>query len=307
VGLLYAGLAAGGLGGLPSGLAGSLSRTYARQLAHNHLVLAEMRRVLQALDGVDVMVAKGLALAAIYYGDPGIRPTADIDLIIRYADFERVAAALAGLGYSPRADYQEKLELYCHVTFEREGAAGVPVEAHWSLGRDFPSNPDDAALWQGAQTADIREVSVQTLSTENHLLHAALHLAHHTVFGGYPSLLWLADVALLSRQQGVCWQTVGSSAAEQGFARAAYLSLALSERLLDGQFPVEVRRQLAPLAGAVPALVDRGLADRLVFGGVPAPVRQMLAASFQGAASKRGRYLAKHWVKPALKAVGLKR
>lgn len=307
MGLLYAGLAAGGLGGLPSGLAESLSRAYARQLAHNHLVLAEMRRVLQALQGVDVMVAKGLALAAVYYRDPGIRPTADIDLIIRYADFERVAAALARLEYSAKADYQEKLELYCHVTFEREAAAGVPVEAHWSLGRDFPSTPDDAALWQGAQTADIGGVSVRTLSTENHLLQAALHLAHHAVFGGYPSLLWLADVALLSRQQGLCWQSVGSSAAEQGFARAAYLSLALSERLLDGQFPAEVRRQLAPLAGAVPALTDRGLADRLVFGGVPAPVRQMLAASFQGAASKRGRYLAKYWVKPALKAVGLKR
>lgn len=305
VGIVYSGLA--GAEAVPQALASRLSRAYGRQLAHNHLVLAEMGRVLAALQNLDVMVVKGLALAALFYHDPGIRPTADIDIVIRRADFDRVASALALLEYEPKADYREKLNLYCHVTFEREEAPGVPVEAHWSLERDFPSRPDDGALWEDARHIEIAGVACRTLSPENHLLQAALHLAHHTVFGGYPSLLWLTDVALLTRQEDLDWSSVEESADRQGFARAVYLALALSERLLGGTFPGQVRGRLGPLSGAIPALVGRGLADRLPLAGVPAPVRQVMAASFQGPVRRRGRYLAKYWVKPALKAVGLRK
>lgn len=64
-------------------------------------LLAELRRIVQALDdhGIDYALCGGVALAI--YGIP--RATIDIDLMILPPEVERAAGALEGLGYRLRA------------------------------------------------------------------------------------------------------------------------------------------------------------------------------------------------------------
>ena len=64
-------------------------------------LLAELRRIVQALDddGVDYALCGGVALAI--YGIP--RATIDIDVMILSRDVERAVAALRRLGYDLRA------------------------------------------------------------------------------------------------------------------------------------------------------------------------------------------------------------
>ncbi len=307
LGLLYAAVTSGSFRQVNPQLKEALSGRYAQQLAHNQYVIRELGRVLDCLVEVDVLVVKGLALAGALYHDLGIRPTADIDLLVRHNDLPVLTDALGSLGYKPKPDFAEKVALYCHAAFEREHKPGVIIEAHWSLGRNFPSDAEDALLWQDTRDLEIGPIKCRSLSVENHLMQATLHLAHHSVFGWHPSLLWLTDVALLSRQSGLQWALIAQAARRQRFGRAVYLALSLSERLLEGRFPQEVRGELIEDAGTVALLADRGLLDALPLRGLPTPLRHMLAASFQGSTVKRGRYLGKHWVKPVLKVVGLKR
>lgn len=289
----------------PEPLAGMLHSAYQRQLAHNHYVIEQLRQALEALDRLDVLVIKGLALASSVYADAGARPTADIDLAVHLSDAPVVARRLEKQGYFPKADFEEKLALYCHGTLERESAAGVPIELHWSVGRNFPSRPMDELLWKDSLPVDVFGVQARTLSAENQLLLACLHLVHHSVFGWQPSLLWLTDVALLIGKESISWPSFLQMVVQQQCERAVYAALVLSERLAGVAAPAEVRAALRAGAGSIGRLASRGALDRLPVSGLPSPVRHLVASGFQGRWSRRGRYLGKHLIKPTLVRMGI--
>jgi hypothetical protein len=70
--------------------------------ARNRALLAEAADILAALDGLreDVLLRKGAHLLPLLYGDPGLRPMADIDLLVRPAAAGRVADVLRARGYT---------------------------------------------------------------------------------------------------------------------------------------------------------------------------------------------------------------
>lgn len=307
IGLVYGALIRSPVDNIPGELLEAFRASYTRQLAHNTYVIAEATEILQRLCTIETQVIKGLALQAVYYQDTGSRPTADIDLLIHHEDLWGVVETLQPFGYYPKTDFQEKAHRYCHGTLERDGSAGVPVEVHWTLNRNFPSAAEDGLLWENTREFSLNGQIVCTLSHENQLIHAALHFAHHAMFDGFPSLLWLTDVSQLSGVDGLDWQLVVEASRRQGFSRAVYFGLALAQRMMGSSVPASVLSELAPEAGYIPILLRAGRLDALAFGESSRVFRRLLASTFQGTARKRGRYMAKYWVKPVLQAVGLRR
>jgi hypothetical protein len=124
-----------------------------RQRAH----LAVLRDTLDLLTArdVDVQCLKGLVLSQLAYGDPFVRPSADLDLLVPTTDRARARAALLGAGWSiveGIAPFEEaftkrvsgelmRLEVHSHLL--GDSLAHLPAPEMVSVGialeeREFP-------------------------------------------------------------------------------------------------------------------------------------------------------------------------
>jgi hypothetical protein len=105
---------------------------------HRHAAAARemsIDRLLPAFsaDGVPVLLLKGSALAHLIYGNPALRPMADIDVLIDPADTERATAIARSLGYRFASRHGSRFEGTMHhlpeATTEASGFR-IALEIH---------------------------------------------------------------------------------------------------------------------------------------------------------------------------------
>jgi len=128
--------------------------------------------------GVPLIPLKGAALARRVYGNPGLRPMQDLDLLVKTADVEAAAAVLREIGYAVPAHLDEGAARreHFHCVYERP-ADGVKIELHWSLGEEAAlSAPALARLWE---RSGIREDGTRSLDPATELVAVAAHAWKH--------------------------------------------------------------------------------------------------------------------------------
>jgi hypothetical protein len=95
-----------------------------------------LRRVVNALEeaGVPTLPIKGTTLADRVHGDPGLRPTTDVDVLVPRAQIRSAVGALRALGYPAPEDpvWTDGLP-EMHYTFAGGDAAAPRVELHWRV------------------------------------------------------------------------------------------------------------------------------------------------------------------------------
>jgi hypothetical protein len=97
---------------------------------------ATLRQVLGALEerGIPALPLKGTTLADRVHGDPGFRPTTDVDVLVPRAQISAAVQALRALGYPAPADPVWTKGLpEMHYTFMRGDAGSPRVELHWRV------------------------------------------------------------------------------------------------------------------------------------------------------------------------------
>lgn len=108
----------------------------ATQENRRHAVVAEglTLRMLAALDasGVRAMSLKGPFLARALYGDPAMRMSDDIDLLVAAENLSAAKAALRGGGYRPASEPDDRLPIL-HSELVHEDAWMPRVELHWRV------------------------------------------------------------------------------------------------------------------------------------------------------------------------------
>ena len=148
--------------------------------------------------GVDLLLAKGAALAYTHYAAPHLRPRDDIDILIRRADLDRASAMLASIGYERDAEPNAELWTGQHHYCKTTPSGVVRVDVHWRA-----ANPiafagalafDD--VWPRSVPVAAMGPHARTLAPADSLLLACLHrVAHHQ---DRVELLWLWDIHLLA-------------------------------------------------------------------------------------------------------------
>jgi Uncharacterised nucleotidyltransferase len=97
---------------------------------------SRLREVVLALedDGIPALPFKGTTLADRLYGDTGLRPTTDVDLLVARAHMARAVRTIRAIGYPPSEDppWTKGLPLL-HHTFAGGGAGSARVELHWRV------------------------------------------------------------------------------------------------------------------------------------------------------------------------------
>jgi len=193
-----------------------------------------------AAAGIRPIVLKGAALGELVYPDASLRHAHDVELLVRDADWPRLDAALAPLGFAGAASPADspRVEL-AHVS-------GLPLVLHRRLFRIPFHNvqPDD--VWQRAETATLDGVEACVLSPADALVYGCGEGLHSA---GRASYRWIVDAwFLLDRRRDVNWDAVARITDTRQMALPLAVSLSYLADQLDAPVPGETRDRLAAAA-----------------------------------------------------------
>ncbi|MDD5116630.1 MAG: nucleotidyltransferase family protein [Candidatus Omnitrophica bacterium] len=246
---------------IPAGESGLLKNARHYLLLRLAELENELSRIVDFLDAgrIDFLPIKGSSfLVDNMYGDKsGLRPMADIDILVKKDCLARIEGLLASAGYCKelcglKEDYWKKKSY--HIAFSRSSAGSRPplvVEAHWLL--DYPGKRTPLeCLWVRSKTACYGGREVSILSPEDMLFCLALHLRR---FGNVLSLKSACDFAcLLSRDKEMDWDYI---LREAGRGR---MRVSLSYRLIQADLFFGIK---AP-AGVLGALGLSGMRRKYI-------------------------------------------
>jgi|GEM_PF-5072344 len=185
----------------------ALAKAYRRTSLKNLRMLGLLRRfLLKAHEaGVEVILLKGAYLAKWVYGDVGLRPMSDLDLLCHKEDEPSIWKILEGMGgfRSNMLTEREPDLSPVRVSVNEKILHSAPwwfpdicrIEVHYHLLSQ--SIVDDAwlqeALWSKAAVHDWDGLQVRSLDPEHLMIHLASHLHRHLQEQSF-NMYWFADV-----------------------------------------------------------------------------------------------------------------
>lgn len=201
--------------------------TYAANIINNETLKQKQEEIAELLssNAVPYMSLKGVDQIQELYGDLGMRPTSDIDILVNKADRQRCETLLAQLGFSVDAtelSTHDRLKSQITLTSKK-----ILVDLHWDL--------VESERYKNTIRADINDLWEHTsadsgLSPEMKLLFLTFHISVPHFFS---RAYWLIDIALLLNKYGksMDWDLVASVSKKWRIGQALLLSLGLCERL----------------------------------------------------------------------------
>ncbi len=206
--------------------------------------------------GICALAWKGSALSQLLYGRVEMRPSDDIDLWVHPRDFARACERLEQQGFIPLI----RLSPVEAVSHRRAGwdrgfrspAGDYVVELCVGMAPQYYARlPDPREVLESAVELEIGGGPIRTVGGALLMELLCLHGMKH----GWSRLLWLADVAVLSRLQGagvVDWDLFWWKTARNGTRRMAILGFRLAHRYLNapierGGVPVDLLDQAGRL------------------------------------------------------------
>lgn len=207
-------------------------RQEARQVVEDNLRAAdECARLADrfATGGIDRLVVKGLPLSALAYGDPFVKMSADIDLLIDEANLDAAGRLLRECGYRTvlpgRSSLRGWHRLHKESVWQREGRI---VELHHRLA-DNPRLLRSVGIDSPRQAVEIAPgLVVDTLAMRPMLAYLAVHGASSLWF----RVKWISDFAALAAPADDAERDrLARFASDAGAGRAMRFALLLSDQL----------------------------------------------------------------------------
>ncbi|WP_168735852.1 nucleotidyltransferase domain-containing protein [Cohnella fermenti] len=158
----------------------------------NLLVKSHADRILEGLEreGIPTIALKGIWLSERLYGSMGVRPTADIDLLVREEQLEDASKLLYSLGFE-NADI-ERHNSYHRMFGKRNPGTQSPifVELHWHVIQTDYCRMECSRLWEHSKPLGSYE-HIRELSAPDLFYTMCLHGAKHHM----SSLKHVLDIA----------------------------------------------------------------------------------------------------------------
>jgi len=199
--------------------------------------------------GIPTLALKGSAASVAYYRDAGVRPMADIDLLVPYDRAEAAVQALGPIGWTPARPRIPDLIRYQHsVRMIHE--TGEALDLHWHVLAECVSRDADRGFWQRAVPIRILDASSLALGPTDALLHAVVHGMR---WNEEPTIRWAADAMAILHSSGhaIDWEILEHEARAQRVVLRLRVGLDYLQRRLDAPIPDHAlaRLQSAPPAG----------------------------------------------------------
>ena len=241
-----------GFPGVPDPVRAEWTKIFNLNAIRNELFAKELARVLQLLGdaAIPVMPLKGIALGESLYGDPALRPCADIDVLVPPRHAIEAFHVIASSGYQPELTQPRLLDLVvgygkdCMLMTRQDRMCAYTLELHCGLVWGGPLERELLEeIWADASRKTFFGAPAFALSAEWEFLYLAVHASRH----GGPSLKWLVDLDRLCRRGMIDWKKVNEKAKWLGWEEAVRSNLAACNSLF--QTPINSALGLAAPRG----------------------------------------------------------
>ena len=219
-----------GLPGTPAAVVERLAEPAWTVARRSIWLSAELLAVLELLTGagIEALAYKGPVLGAEAWGDPGLRPFADLDLLVPGGRFAVAADALLTAGFEAGgigAGRQLEAHLAHAWEIELSNGRGLIIDLHRSLvARYLARGPDAGELFGRSRTVSVDGHSIPTLGRGDTMVAVCLGGASDV----WSSLKAIVDVAELLRAPADWdWPTLLERAHSDGTVRMLLLGVAL--------------------------------------------------------------------------------
>jgi hypothetical protein len=181
----------------------------------NQRLLYQAAAIIRSLDqaGVPSLVLKGAATATLHYRDMGVRPMADIDLLVPVEQAAAAVAHLQQVGWRPARPRVADLIRYQHsVTMVRE--QGEAVDVHWHVFRECIQGDASQGFWRRSVPLQVLDARCRALGPADALLHTVVHGMR---WNEEPTLRWIPDAMAILRSapETTDWKAMNEEARER--------------------------------------------------------------------------------------------
>jgi len=215
---------------------------YNNLLRINILQVAELDRLIDGLngEGIEVIPLKGATASEQIFGDIGLYPSGDIDILVRVEDIDRVREFLERDGYKLNDkgfdEYREFFlkELY-HISLTK---GRFTIEPHWNLFVRYFTTPPEF-WWDESIRVNSGGKNYRFLSPEKNILYTSFRLFSK----GFTHLRFLVMVAEVIRHYGntVYWEKLFGYAKKYRFENTLRVTLKLCHEFLGAPVPDRYR------------------------------------------------------------------
>ena len=222
----------------PDDVMGAMEQRNATTVRQNLFLTSELLRVYAVLEkkGIKAIPLKGTVLASQTYGDLGLRPFSDIDLLIKRDQIGEAESASREAGYEAEfavaAQHRDSwLKQQCELTFRRSGT--VRLELHWDIVHPhFALETGVERFWSRLSTVRVGDALLPNLSPQDLLFTLIVHGTRHA----WSRMMWLMDVSeLLRSNPGIDWRLFFQDAESRGAARMVATSLLLAREVFGAR------------------------------------------------------------------------
>jgi hypothetical protein len=191
--------------------------------------------------GIDVVVLKGLALIARFAHDPGLRPMADVDVLVPPSEIERASRVAVDLGWQPRHRLTPGFRRVKHAApFDHR--AGVACDVHWRVFEEPGGGTADDEFRAAAEPVVFQGTRLRVPTPTDQLLHTCGHAAR---WAPGPGIRWVADAVLILRDEPIDWERFVAQTVRRRFVLRMRQMLAYLRQTLEAPIPPEVEAELA--------------------------------------------------------------
>lgn len=259
-GLLYHNLKRTGMEpAIPRRSFDALKQLYYRNILHHLRMSRELAPVLRTLTdrGIPFLLLQGGSLLETVYGNPGLRPMMDIDLLVKAEDLAAVKAILSDAGLTPCPHYPD--------LFSQNG---LVVDLHTDLinasriaSRRYAVRVDPEEVWNHAIPSHLWGCPIAVPCPS----HAILLLSAHALKHSFNRLIWLVDLEGVMGAYGdrLDWTRLTRDAERFNLRRPLYYALRYLSEVMEMELPVG---RLEGPGCPAPGRLERLLLDLLLQG-----------------------------------------
>ena len=188
--------------------------------------------------GIRALSIKGPLLAMELYGNPDMRFSHDLDILVSESDFARACERLEASGFQEvmtainktpkRRRQQEKGQGIIHREYLRDD---ILIELHWKISHRWDEAFD--VLWERRRQKKLLGQPVCCLSELDNLSYLICHAAAH----GYLRMRWLFDLHILLRRSELNWTALYDNMAQKGIQEMLFETLILLYRCSSFDMP----------------------------------------------------------------------
>ena len=182
--------------------------------------------------GIPMITMKGPMLAMELYGDPSLRTSRDLDLMVGEEDLDRAGELLIAMGYEPEAHlhastplrqkFYRLVEHEKHVVYNK---GDLCIELHWQS--DYQRQQSFPELWARREERQLLGRPIALMGPDDRIPALIIHAAEH----GFLRLRWLLDLYELQKKSGFSWERAYELMDAQGLGVVLLETLLVMHRL----------------------------------------------------------------------------